>query len=631
MKCFNWFNKFIKIRKWIIKENSFLRFLIILLIDLFIFIFSFFLIFSDHINKENYLESLLFFSELTIISYVVYIFSGQYKSLIRYVGSKSFYPLAIRNLLITIALSIFINLFYEKVDFDRRDFIFLWVNLTAFIIASRVLLRDTLIQILGLKRKSKNVAIYGAGAAGAQLYASLRLTGTYEVRLFVDDDENLWRRTLNGIPIKNPCRLKEIKNKIDLIVLAIPSLSNQRRLNIISDLDKIGLPILQIPNLDELTEGRKINSFKPIPLGDLLGRQSNESKFYGMEPFFKDSVCFVSGAGGSIGSELCRTLVSFKPSKIIIFDRSEPSLFAFEQEIIPKIDPRTSLISILGCSQNEDLLKSIFDIHKVDFVFHAAAYKHVPLVEANPLQGILNNAFSTEAICKAAANSGVKKVTLISSDKAVRPTNVMGASKRLSELLVQAYSEIENKKKYPKTIFSIVRFGNVLGSSGSVVPTFMKQISSGGPVTITHPDIIRYFMTINEASKLVIQALIYARGGEVFLLDMGKPLKIFELAKKMILLSGLTVRDNNNPKGDIEIIFTGLRPGEKLYEELLIGSESSSTKHPLIFKAKEKGIDANVLLPKLAILKKVIFSLDKNLSLKMLSELVPEWKCKINN
>ena len=287
------------------------------------------------------------------------------------------------------------------------------------------------------------------------------------------------------------------------------------------------------------------------------------------------------------------------------------------------------MISILGCAQNEELLLNIFNSHKVDYVFHAAAYKHVPLVEANPLQGILNNVFSTESICKAATNSGVKKVTLISSDKAVRPTNVMGASKRLSELLVQAYSELENKKKYPKTIFSIVRFGNVLGSSGSVVPTFVKQISSGGPVTITHPDIIRYFMTINEASKLVIQAMIYSTGGEVFLLDMGKPLKIFDLAKKMILLSGLTVRDKNNPNGDIEIIFTGLRPGEKLYEELLIGSESSSTKHPLIFKAKEKGIDANVLLPKLLILKKVISSLDKNLSLKILSELVPiEWKKK---
>jgi FlaA1/EpsC-like NDP-sugar epimerase len=626
MKYFNWVSKLIKFTKWIITENSFLKFFIILLIDLIIFLFSFFLIFSDHINKQNYLESLLFFSELIIISYVVYFFSGQYKSLVRYVGSKSFYPLAIRNLLITISLSIFINFFHEKVDFDKRDFIFLWVNLTAFIIASRVVLRDTLIQTLGLKRKSKNVAIYGAGAAGAQLYASLRLTGTYDVKLFVDDDENLWRRTLKGIPINNPYHLNEIKNRIDLILLAIPSLSNQRRLKIISALDKIGLPVLQIPNLDELTEGRKINSFKPIPLVDLLGRQSNESKFYGMKPFFKDSVCFVSGAGGSIGSELCRTLVSFKPSKIIIFERSEPSLFAIEQEIIPKIDPETSLISILGCAQNEELLLNIFNSHEVDFVFHAAAYKHVPLVEANPLQGILNNVFSTESICKAATNTGVKKVTLISSDKAVRPTNVMGASKRLSELLVQAYSELENKKKYPKTIFSIVRFGNVLGSSGSVVPTFVKQISSGGPVTITHPDIIRYFMTINEASKLVIQAMIYATGGEVFLLDMGKPLKIIDLAKKMILLSGLTVRDKNNPNGDIEIIFTGLRPGEKLYEELLIGSESSSTKHPLIFKAKEKGINANDLLPKLVILKKVISSLDRNLSMKLLSELVPEWR-----
>ena len=603
-----------------------MKYLIILFIDLSIFVFSFILIFSDHLNGENYFEFLVFFSELTLISYIIYFFSGQYKSLIRYVGSKAFYPLAFRNLLITITLSIFINLFHKKFEFDYKDFIFLWIILTSLIIASRILLRDTLIQALGLKTKSKSVAIYGAGAAGVQLYASLRLSGAYEVKLFVDDNENLWRRTLNGIPIRIPSYLKEIHNQIDLILLAIPSLSNQRRLKIINDLEKIGLPVLQIPNLDEIAEGREINSLKPIPLEDLLGRESSQSTFHGMKPFFKNSVCFVSGAGGSIGSELCRTLKSFSPSKIIIFERSEPSLFALEQELISKLDPKTSLIPILGCAQDKDLLSSIFESHKVDYVFHAAAYKHVPLVELNPLQGILNNVFSTESICKAASNSNVKKVTLISSDKAVRPTNIMGASKRLAELLVQAYSEIENKKIFPNTIFSIVRFGNVLGSSGSVVPTFVKQISKGGPVTITHPEIIRYFMTIDEASKLVIQAMIYAEGGEVFLLDMGEPVKIYDLAKAMILLSGLTVKDEKNPKGDIEIIFTGLRPGEKLYEELLIGSKSTLTEHPLIFKAREKGIDANILLPKLAALKSSISSLDKSSSLKILSELVPEWK-----
>ena len=629
MKYFNGIAKIVNLTKSIISENESLKFVIILFIDLSIFIFSFILIFSDHINRQNYFEFLVFFLELTLISFGVYFFSGQYKSLIRYVGSKSFYPLAVRNLLITFSLSIFINLFHTKFEFDYKDFIFLWINLTAFIIASRILLRDTLIKVLGLKIKSKSVAIYGAGAAGAQLYASLRLSGAYDVKMFVDDDENLWRRTLNGIPIRAPSYLKDIQNQIDLILLAIPSLSNQRRLIIINDLEKIGLPVLQIPNLDELTNGREINSLKPIPLEDLLGRVSNEFESHGMKSFFSDSVCFVSGAGGSIGSELCRTLKSFNPSKIIIFERSEPSLFALEQELISKIDPTTSLIPILGCAQDQELLKSIFQSHQVDYVFHAAAYKHVPLVEVNPLQGILNNVFSTESICKAASNSNVKKVTLISSDKAVRPTNIMGASKRLAELLVQAYSEIENNKEFSNTIFSIVRFGNVLGSSGSVVPTFIKQISNGGPVTITHPEIIRYFMTIDEASKLVIQSMIYAEGGEVFLLDMGEPVKIYDLAKTMILLSGLTVKDDKNPKGDIEIIFTGLRPGEKLYEELLIGSKSSQTAHPLIFKAKEAGINANILLPKIEELKNRISSLDKSLSLKLLSEIVPEWKKKV--
>jgi len=616
----------INLLKSIISKNPTIKLAIILLIDFCIFVFSFTLIFSDHINRQNYFEFLVFFLELTLISYLIYFFSGQYKSLIRYVGSKAFYPLAFRNFLITITLSIFINLFHSKFEFDYKDFIFLWISLTSLIIASRILLRDIFIQVLGLKTKSKSVAIYGAGAAGGQLYASLRLSGAYEVKLFVDDNEKLWKRTVNGIPIKTPSYLKEIKNQIDLILLAIPSLSNQRRLKIINDLEKIGLPVLQIPNLDEIADGREINSLKPIPLEDLLGRESSQSTFNDMKPFFKNSVCFVSGAGGSIGSELCRTLKSFNPSKIIIFERSEPSLFALEQELISALDPKISLIPILGCAQDEDLLNSIFESHKVDYVFHAAAYKHVPLVELNPLQGILNNVFSTESICKAASNSNVKKVTLISSDKAVRPTNIMGASKRLAELLVQAYSGLENKKIIPNTIFSIVRFGNVLGSSGSVVPTFIKQISKGGPVTITHPEIIRYFMTIDEASKLVIQAMIYAEGGEVFLLDMGEPVKIYDLAKAMILLSGLTVKDEKNPKGDIEIIFTGLRLGEKLYEELLIGSKATLTEHPLIFKAREKGIDANILLPKLAILKSSISSLDKSLSLKILSELVPEWK-----
>ena len=628
MKSFNWISKIVNLAKSIISENSKLKFIIILFIDLCIFFLSFFLIFSDHINRENYFEYLVFFLQITSISFVVYFFSGQYNSLIRYVGSKSFYPLAYRNLLITITLSIFINVFYKNFAFDWRNLIFLWICLTAFIIASRILLRDTLIKALGIKTKSKSVAIYGAGAAGAQLYASLRLSGAYDVRLFVDDDPNLWKRSLNGIPIRMPFHLKEIRNKIDLILLAIPSLSNKRRLTIINDLDKIGLPVLQIPNLDELTEGIKINSLKPIPLEDLLGRESSQSTFHGSKSFFNKSVCFVSGAGGSIGSELCRTLKSFNPSKIIIFERNEPSLFALEQELISNMAAEISLIPILGCAQDEGLLNSIFKSHEVDYVFHTAAYKHVPLVEFNPLQGILNNVFSTESICKAASNSNVKKVTLISSDKAVRPTNIMGASKRLSELLVQAYSEIENKKEFSKTIFSIVRFGNVLGSSGSVVPTFTKQISNGGPVTITHPEIIRYFMTIEEASKLVIQAMIFAEGGEVFLLDMGAPVKIYDLAKTMILLNGLTLKDKKNPKGDIEIIFTGLRPGEKLYEELLIGSKSSLTEHPLIFKAREEGINANNLLPKLALLKNSITLLDKSLSLKILSELVPEWKRK---
>ena len=295
---------------------------------------------------------------------------------------------------------------------------------------------------------------------------------------------------------------------------------------------------------------------------------------------------------GSIGSELCRQIIKLMPKKLILFELSEPNLYFIEQSLLKGVEKGIEILPILGNAADINLMKNLFSKEKVSVVFHAAAYKHVQLVENNPLQGIINNAFSTKVVCEAAKYAKLKKVILISTDKAVRPTNILGASKRLAELIVQAFAEEEDlssKSDNLKTIFSMVRFGNVLGSSGSVVPLFEKQIKNGGPVTITHPEIIRYFMTIPEAAQLVIQAMVLAKGGEVFLLDMGEPVKIYDLARQMIKLSGLSIRNETNKSSDIEII-NGLRPGEKLYEELLIDSKALKTKHDLIFKANEKSL-----------------------------------------
>mgnify|MGYP002820740324 FL=1 len=397
------------------------------------------------------------------------------------------------------------------------------------------------------------------------------------------------------------------------------------------------IPVLKVPSIEELTSGKaRIDSLRPIEVEDLLGRGSvrpNKELIQGSIDGL--NIC-ITGAGGSIGKELCKQIVNHSPNSLIMIDSSETNLYHLEQEInsICLKDEEINLKFILGNVKNFKSISKIFKKNNVDNVFHAAAYKHVPLIELNPIQGIDNNVLSTYSLCKAALLADIKKVTLISTDKAVRPTNIMGASKRLAELIFQAYSSKYNlqeeqhsyPKNYPK--FSIVRFGNVLNSSGSVVPLFTKQIAEGGPITLTNENVTRFFMTLPEAAQLVIQATTLSRGGEVFLLDMGSPMKIFDLAKQMIKLSGLKIKDSNNPDGDIEIITTGLRPGEKLYEELLINAESKSTEHPLIFKANEDFIPYEDLIKSISDLENFIEEENIEEVLKVLSNLVPEWNMK---
>ena len=522
----------------------------------------------------------------------LYALTGQYKGLTRYVGSPSFYRLAGRNGLLVLLL-VATGLMFELPLPPRSSWILLWLLITSFTAVVRLGLRDALLRFHSSNTtQSLSVAIYGAGAAGAQLAAALRLAGNYKIVAFLDDNSDYWGRNVNDVPIYAPQYLSKIADSIDQVLLAIPSLSRAARRRIVSDLQHRGFFVLQVPSVDDLTSGlARIDSLRPVAIEDLLGRDPVPADPSLLGPGIRDSVVCVTGAGGSIGSELCRQILALTPKSLILLERSEPSLYAIEQQLRSLLPDGTLLHAVLGCATDYSLLVTIFKENAVDIVFHAAAYKHVPLVEANPLAGLTNNVFSTHQVCRASVATGVRKVLLISTDKAVRPTNVMGASKRLAELVVQAHASECNT-----TRFAMVRFGNVLGSSGSVVPLFRRQIANGGPVTLTHPEIIRYFMTIPEAASLVLQASVLAEGGDVLLLDMGEPVRIKDLAEQMIRLSGLSLCDSSNPDGEINIVYTGLRPGEKLYEELLIDAESLPTAHPLIYRATEQSLQTSSTL-----------------------------------
>jgi FlaA1/EpsC-like NDP-sugar epimerase len=568
-------------------------------------------------------DCLWLFPSAWLIALPLYGFTGQYKGLTRYVGSAAFYRLAGRNGLLVLLLAMTGVMLQLSLP-PRSSWFLLWLLLTGLTGTVRFALRDALLKLQdGIGQRRVRVAIYGAGAAGAQLAASLRLSGGHSITAFVDDAPHLWSRTINGITIHSPEYLNGLCTEVDQILLAIPSLSRRRRREIVEQLQVLGIPVLQVPSVEEITSGRsRITALRPIAIEELLGRDAVPPDPELLGPGIRGAVVCVTGAGGSVGSELCRQILRLAPKQLILLEQSEPSLYAIDQELRSTLATSTSLQPVLGNAVEQTLLERLFAEWGVQVVFHAAAYKHVPLVEVNPLAGVANNVLSTQAVCRAASSTGVSRVILISTDKAVRPTNVMGASKRVAELVVQASSI----NAFGHTCFAMVRFGNVLGSSGSVVPLFRRQIDAGGPITLTHPEIIRYFMTIPEAAQLVLQAEQLAQGGDVFLLDMGEPVRIKDLAEQMVRLSGLSLRDAKHPDGDIEIVYTGLRLGEKLYEELLIDAEAMPTPHPLIFRAKEHSISPSMLWPKIDALQKAIAIHDEKAALKLLSELVPEWR-----
>ena len=560
----------------------------------------------------------------------VLVVSGWYRGLTRYAGSHSLYGLVPRSGSMVLIL-LLISTLMGGPQPPRSFWILYWLLFTGGAIASRIVLRDVLIHHLD-QWKNNNpgdaqgdaTLIYGAGSSGMGLLLALRNDPRFRIVAFLDDDEGLQGRTLQNMAIHSPLRLPRLieRHGIRKVLLAMPTISRLRKRLLVDQLTHSGLEVLSIPSLAQMASGQRIVSdLQAVAIEDLLGREPSNPDPMLLKASVKGKVVMVTGAGGSIGSELCRQIVALGASRLLLVERNEYALYAIERELSSQ-HPAVELKAVLGDACNAERLTLLCRTHGVETIFHAAAYKHVPLVEANLCAGIANNIGATEAVIAATRASGVSRLTLISTDKAVRPTNVMGASKRICELLIQAAAaEIEAGGP----ILSMVRFGNVLGSSGSVIPLFHQQISNGGPVTVTHPAITRYFMTIPEAVQLVLQSTGMAIGGDLFLLDMGEPVRIADLARQMIELSGLRVRDEHNSDGDIAIHYTGLRPGEKLYEELLISADDEPTQHPLIRRATEPRRESDQLLPLVQQLNEALANWDEATTGQLLRRLVPEY------
>jgi FlaA1/EpsC-like NDP-sugar epimerase len=511
--------------------------------------------------------------------------------------------------------------FMVSVDFIPRSVILInWILVILFLISSRLFAKWILIET----KNSKKVIIYGAGSAGRQLSTGLAHSNEYNPIGFIDDSIEIQNQTINGLKIYSQNDLNYLidKKNIQEVLVAIPSISYSRRLEIIDFLKNFPVIVRSLPGVSELAQGKvKVNDLLEINLEDLLEREKVKPNKKLFKKNIFNKVVMVTGAGGSIGSELSRQILSIRPKKIILYEISESSLYQIEQEIISLNTTNVEVLAIIGSISDKKYLINIFKLHGVQTIYHAAAYKHVPLVESNQSQGILNNTIGTMVLADSAIESNVEAFVLISTDKAVRPTNIMGASKRAAEMVLQALTLLDHE-----TCFTMVRFGNVMNSSGSVIPLFRKQIKAGGPVTVTHSDIVRYFMTIPEAVELVIQSGAMAKGGEVFVLDMGAPVRIYDLAVKMIKLSGLELRDENNPKGDIEIQYTGLRPGEKLYEELFVDGKFSSTDNKLIMRAEESMMLWENLKPILDEINEAAISFDKEKINELIEKIVPEYR-----
>lgn len=529
----------------------------------------------------------------TVIVLCVPIFArlGLYRAVVRFMGARVVFAV-FYGVSATILMFAGVNGLLADSVVPFNVLVMFWCIALFYVGGSRFAVRSFLQRQL---RPGERVAIYGAGGAGARLASALVGGQEFLPVAFLDDSESLQGSVINGVEVFDPGELPRLIEDLEIsrVLLAMPSISMRRRKRIISRLEGMHVHVQTMPNFSDLISGNaRVDEIREVEVADLLGREAVPPDAALLSACIRDRVVLVTGAGGSIGSELCRQILLLKPRELILLDSSESALYQINRELAGLVNEAapdskdTKISPLLASVQDRPRVQAILKAFGVQTVYHAAAYKHVPIVENNIVEGLSNNVLGTASMALAAVETGVESFVLVSTDKAVCPTNVMGATKRMAEMVLQG---IDNRGV--STRFSMVRFGNVLASSGSVVPLFRDQIRRGGPVTVTHPNIIRYFMTIPEAAQLVLQAGALARGGDVFVLDMGKPVKIADLARRMIHLMGLTVMDDDNPDGDIEIKYTGLRAAEKLYEELLIGKNVMGTKHPMIMRAEEKLLD----------------------------------------
>ena len=576
-----------------------------------------------------------------VVASIIFVRFGLYRAVIRYLGFKALW--AIVRAVSLYALVWGVIGFMAAVDGIPRSVILInWVLSLLAIGGVRIFARTMLSGNSNFKwlmfnfelnsqSDKKQVLVYGAGDAGVQLVSALEHSSEYNPVGFVDDAQALQGNHIRGLDVYSIDAIEGVisKLKVDEVLIAMPSASRIKRLAIINQLEPYPVLVRMLPGVAELAEGKvSIGDLREVSIKDLLGRESVEANKALLGKNITDKTVVVTGAGGSIGSELCRQIVFLKPKVLILYEMSELALYTIEKELSNIGMHSLDIYPILGSVNNKTRLANVFKRFGVDTIYHAAAYKHVPMVEFNNTEGVDNNIFGTLNCAQVAIESGVETFVLISTDKAVRPTNTMGATKRSAELVLQALAA-----KQSATKFTMVRFGNVLGSSGSVIPLFKQQIKAGGPVTVTDENMIRYFMTIPEAVELVIQAGAMGLGGDVFVLDMGKPVRIDDLARKMIHLSGLEVKDESHPDGDIEIKYTGLRPGEKLYEELLIGDNVSETDNPLIMRAQEELLTWDELSPILDELQNAIIKCDQAKLRELLIKIVPGFKpqCEISD
>ncbi len=578
--------------------------LIMLLVDVITVIFSLYLSFVLRLSSAWPIEyinaSWWIFLSFPVLSIFLFIRFGLYKSVLQYFGIKLI-KTVFQVTTISCLIIGFLMMFFRESNLPRSVLPIFWFISNSLIISSRFLSKGFLYSWESFINEGDKTIIYGAGDAGMKLVQELQKSITYNPIAFIDDDVSKHGTIFNYLEVFSFSHIDNlIKNKgVKVLLFAIPSLSNKKRVEIFKKLSKYPIEVKVINSTDDFTnngDGVIIENIRHVEVGDILGRSSVLPKKELLEKNILGKNILITGAGGSIGVELSRQILRLSPNKIVLLDNSEYNLYSIHLEIMSNSGD-VEVIAALCTTTNSSQIRKIIKKNNIHTIYHAAAYKHVPMLEMNIVSGVYNNVVGTYNLAKYADELGVESMVLVSTDKAVRPTNIMGASKRLSELVLQAYSDNS------KCCFSMVRFGNVLDSAGSVVPLFREQIKKGGPLTVTHRNITRYFMSIPEASQLVLQAGSMAKGGDVFVLDMGEPIKIIDLAYKMIHLSGLTPIDNENPDGDIRIEYTGLRPGEKLYEELLIGNDVIQSEHPRIMQAIESKLEMKQVLNCIKIIK----------------------------